>query len=215
MLVIALAFAGMTEKRILLLEDEALVAEYLTLVLSDEGYVVDHAATVAEGRSRLDERQYSLVIADLRLPDGNGLVVAERGAELGAKTCILSGYLSQLPQGSTQRHELWMKPIRPSEVVWAVQRSIGAPDSQPSRLPSSANSSAVKVIEIIEFDHFVSFHIQIADMQSVVQYRRAQVWLNDQNNWEISEDQQPFNVYTKLGKADCPTTNFCCSAKST
>src|SRR5437764_4353616 len=121
----------MVEKRILLLEDESLIAENLMLALSGEGYIVDHAATVAEGRSRLDERTYSVVIADLRLPDGDGLAVAEQGADKGAKTFILSGYLFQLSPGSAQRHELWMKPMRPSEVVWAVRRSIGAPASQP------------------------------------------------------------------------------------
>ena len=117
----------MAGKRILLLEDEADIAELLALALDGEGYVVDLAATIAEARTRLDTLIYTLVIADLRLPDGDGLGVAERAADLGAATFIMSGYLFQLERGAASRHELLMKPVRPSELVKAVRRSIGSP----------------------------------------------------------------------------------------
>jgi len=95
----------------------------LALFLRGEGYAVDVARTLAQGRARLDALPYSLVIADLRLPDGSGLEVVDRAAELGAKTSILSGYLLQLPPAAADRHELMMKPVRPSELIAAVQRS--------------------------------------------------------------------------------------------
>jgi DNA-binding response OmpR family regulator len=69
---------------------------------------------------------YALVIADLRLPDGDGLLVANRAAELGAKTAILSGYL-HLPLEAGDRHEIMIKPVRPSELIAAVWRQIGEP----------------------------------------------------------------------------------------
>jgi DNA-binding response OmpR family regulator len=117
----------MPSKRILLLEDEPEIAELLALALDSEGYVVDLAASVAEARTRLDTLVYSLVIADLRLPDGDGLEIAERAADLGAATFIMSGYLFQLDRGTATRHELLMKPLRPGEFVEAVRRSIGTP----------------------------------------------------------------------------------------
>jgi DNA-binding response OmpR family regulator len=128
--VIAPAHRGdshMAGKRILLLEDEPDIAELLALALDGEGYVVDLAATVAEARTRLDTLVYTLVIADLRLPDGDGLEIAERAADLGAATFIMSGYLFQLERGAATRHELLMKPLRPSELVEAVRCSIGSP----------------------------------------------------------------------------------------
>jgi DNA-binding response OmpR family regulator len=115
----------MAGKRILLLEDEADIAELLALALDGEGYVVDLAATVAEARTRLDTLVYTLVIADLR--DGDGLEIAERAADLGVATFIMSGYLFQLQRGAATRHELLMKPMRPSELIEAVRRSIGSP----------------------------------------------------------------------------------------
>jgi DNA-binding response OmpR family regulator len=115
----------MAGKRILLLEDEAEIAEILALALDGEGYLVDLAATVAEARTRLETLTYCLVIADLRLPDGDGLEIAEHAADLGAVTFIMSGYLFQLERGTASRHELLMKPLRPSELIEAVHRRIG------------------------------------------------------------------------------------------
>jgi len=116
------------EKRILLVEDDAAIHELLAAVLHGEGYRVDVATTVAEATAFLDESSYALVIADWRLPDGNGLLIADIAAELGAETMVMSGYLFQMPGGRADRHETLMKPLRPSELVAAVERSIGKTD---------------------------------------------------------------------------------------
>src|SRR5882762_1670321 len=75
--------AAMPGQRILLVEDEPEIGDMLALFLRGEGYAVDVARTLAQGRARLDALPYSLVIADLRLPDGSGLEVVDRAAELG------------------------------------------------------------------------------------------------------------------------------------
>ena len=115
----------MTGKRILLVEDEEEIAEILALVLRSEGYVVDTAASLAGAQQRLKSSRYALVNTDLRLPDGDGLEIADRAADLGARTSILSGYVFQLPPYAADRHEILMKPMRPSEFAAAVQRLIG------------------------------------------------------------------------------------------
>jgi len=115
----------MAAKRILLVEDEEEIAEILALVLRSDGYVVDTAGTLAQARHRLQSLRYALVNTDLRLPDGNGLEIADRAAELGARTSILSGYILQLPPHAADQHEVLMKPMRPSEFVAAVHRLIG------------------------------------------------------------------------------------------
>jgi DNA-binding response OmpR family regulator len=112
-------------KRILLVEDEEDIAEILGLVLESAGYAVDTAGTVAQARQLLEQSTYTLVNTDLRLPDGHGLEIADRAADLGVRTSILSGYVFQLPAGAAVRHEVMMKPMRPSEFVAAVHRLIG------------------------------------------------------------------------------------------
>jgi len=86
----------MATKRIRSVEDEAGIADRLALVLRGEGYVVDTASTVAQARRRLRSLRYTLVNSDLRLPDGDGLEIVDRAAELGSRTSILSGYVLQL-----------------------------------------------------------------------------------------------------------------------
>src|SRR5436309_2697922 len=115
----------MPEKRILLVEDERTTRELFTHFLHREGYRVDVAETVVEATELLDTSEYALVIADWRLPDGDGLMIADIAMELGAETVVMSGYLFQMPGRRAERHETLMKPLRPTELISAVERAIG------------------------------------------------------------------------------------------
>lgn len=108
--------------RILLVEDESDVADMLGIALRGEGYQVDIAGGATRANDRLDADGYELVIADWRLPDGDGLDIADRAADDGAKTMLISGYLFQIPVERTVRHEVLMKPMRPHELIDAVRR---------------------------------------------------------------------------------------------
>jgi DNA-binding response OmpR family regulator len=119
----------MPEKRILLVEDERELREVLALGLRRAGYTVEVAVTVADAELLLKQKRYALLIADWRLPDGNGIDLADRAAELRAKTIIISGYLFTLPAGAADRHGLLTKPISIFNVVAAVQHRIGNPTS--------------------------------------------------------------------------------------
>jgi hypothetical protein len=44
---------------------------------------------------------------------------------MGAKTILMTGFLFQIPVDRTDRHDTLMKPLRPREIVDAVERSIG------------------------------------------------------------------------------------------
>ena len=115
----------MPETRILLVEDDADVRGMLETALRGQGYAVDIAATAERARSRLDALRYDLVVADWRLPDGNGADVADHAAELGAKTAIISGYVHQLTPDTADRHEVMVKPMRPVELITTVRRLLG------------------------------------------------------------------------------------------
>jgi DNA-binding response OmpR family regulator len=117
----------LTTNRILLIEDEATTRELLTHILRSEGYAMDTAATAAAAVTHLESARYSLVIADWLLPDGNGIELADRAAELGCKTIVFSSYLFRLPVGSASRHQLMMKPVRPQEMMEVVRQAIGTP----------------------------------------------------------------------------------------
>lgn len=63
--------------RILLVEDDKLIAEGLEAALRHSGYVVDIASSRSEAEAVLDT-EYLLVLLDLGLPDGDGLDLLKR-----------------------------------------------------------------------------------------------------------------------------------------
>lgn len=58
--------------RILVIDDEPSLGPMLADWLGEEGYVVDHARTLAEARALRSVHSYEVSVVDLRLPDGDG-----------------------------------------------------------------------------------------------------------------------------------------------
>ena len=59
--------------KLLLLEDDDLLAESLAESLKDNGYLVDLAASLKAAKSLMATEHYELAILDIGLPDGSGL----------------------------------------------------------------------------------------------------------------------------------------------
>lgn len=108
--------------RILLVEDDPDLRLLLEHVLLGAGYEVDTAATVEAALARLAGPAYDLLLADGRLGDGTGMTVAARAAQAGSKTLIITGYAFDLPHDELGRYEYLLKPVRPSELLEAVER---------------------------------------------------------------------------------------------
>ena len=64
--------------RILLIEDEKRIADFVARGLEEVGYSVDTAANGQAGLFRLSDVVYDLIILDLMLPDMDGLGVLEK-----------------------------------------------------------------------------------------------------------------------------------------
>ena len=115
--------------RILLVEDEFDVRLLLEHVLLGAGYRVDLADGVEAACALLDTSSYDLVLADGRLPDGTGMMVAQRADETGTKTLIITGYAFGLPREQLERYEFLLKPVRPNELLTAVGRVLARAQS--------------------------------------------------------------------------------------
>jgi CheY-like chemotaxis protein len=61
------------EHRILIVDDEASLLEFLGLLFEEEGFEVTTASSFREGRARAAERDHDLILCDIMMPDGNGL----------------------------------------------------------------------------------------------------------------------------------------------
>jgi DNA-binding response OmpR family regulator len=107
---------------ILLVEDDLGVCLIIKDALLDAGYEVDATGRVIGGFVLLGSHSYDLVITDVRMPDGSGIEVADRAREKGIPTLIVTGYAFSLPNDDLDRFEVLSKPVRPSELVAAVER---------------------------------------------------------------------------------------------
>jgi DNA-binding response OmpR family regulator len=65
-------------ERILIVEDEANIASFVTLYLQKAGYTVDRASTGQEGLDLAARQPPALILLDLNLPDMDGLDVCRR-----------------------------------------------------------------------------------------------------------------------------------------
>jgi two-component system response regulator HydG len=63
---------------ILVADDETGVRESLAEVLRDAGYAVDTAVDGSAALAALDERDFAVVITDLRMPGADGLAVLRK-----------------------------------------------------------------------------------------------------------------------------------------
>lgn len=75
--------------KLLLLEDDDLLAESLAESLKDNGYLVDLAASLKAAKSLMATEHYELAILDLGLPDGSGLDLLAQWRKQKRSTPIL------------------------------------------------------------------------------------------------------------------------------
>src|SRR5688572_2180011 len=67
----------MPAMRILLAEDETMVARLISRVLAGNGESVELVASCHEAITRLQAERFDLVLLDMHLPDGDGFRVVE------------------------------------------------------------------------------------------------------------------------------------------
>jgi DNA-binding response OmpR family regulator len=80
--------------KVLLVEDEEALADTILLSLKKLGYDCQHARTLKEGREQLKNRQFSLLILDRNLPDGEGTRLLKDPNRGDAMSLILSAKAS-------------------------------------------------------------------------------------------------------------------------
>jgi DNA-binding response OmpR family regulator len=74
---------------LLLVEDDANVAQTLAARLRGEGFAVTHAGSVAAARAALAQQRFQAAVLDVGLPDGSGFDVARHLREASPQTAML------------------------------------------------------------------------------------------------------------------------------
>lgn len=122
---------------ILVMEDELNVAKGLEMVLSEEGYAVNLAMTGRDALESFDQRSFDLLVADLRLPDINGMEVIR---EVKAKwpdtsVVVITGYASTSSAVEAMKlgtFDYLPKPFTEDEIKTAIDGALKGKHSVPS-----------------------------------------------------------------------------------
>ena len=132
--------------RILVVEDEKRIADFLTRGLQGAGYAVDAAADGATGLHLIHATDYDLVILDLMLPDMDGLQVLEkiRNKKAGPPVLILSarGQVDDRVKGLELGADDYLtKPLLSSSCWRACVRCCAAASRRPRNCKSPISPS--------------------------------------------------------------------------
>lgn len=134
----------------LVLEDDATLANALARVVKSLGYDVAIAGTIARARRQIDEREPTVMLVDVNLPDGDGLeFMAELQETVRPNFVVITGDSSQQVAVKCIRakaFDMLPKPIRLEDLKRAVGRAIDAREQETLGL-DTANADSIPRVD--------------------------------------------------------------------
>jgi len=134
-----------TAKRVLIVEDDAHIAELLRMHLHDEGYAVTHAADGDAGVRELARGSWDALILDLMLPGVDGLEICRRARAMTRYTPIIitsarSSELHRILGLELGADDYLAKPFSLPELVARVKALLRRVDAMARNLKMDAGS---------------------------------------------------------------------------
>lgn len=151
-------------KQILLIEDDYALAMGTTYTLKAEGYEVGHAKNLAEARELLSTNDYSLILLDVMLPDGDGFSYLEELSQNGNATpvifCTAVGDESNIVRGLDLGADDYVtKPYRVKELLSRIAAVLRRAERvKNNNINNSYNSSTSSNAEPSEADATFGTH---------------------------------------------------------
>ncbi len=166
--------------RVLVVDDEAGMRDFLTLLLEGQGYDVATAADGGEALRVFDERPADLVISDIRMPkmDGVALLGGLRQRDPSVPVVLVTAYASA--ESAIQAMKLGAvdyitKPFKVAEIklvldrVLAARSRAGQPEGAPPETPPPADEGIHGIVgrspKMIELYKLIS---KVSDVDSTV-----------------------------------------------
>lgn len=145
-------------KQILLIEDDYALAMGTTYTLKADGYEVGHAKNLAEARELLSTNNYSLILLDVMLPDGDGFSYLEELSQKGNATpvifCTAVGDESNIVRGLDLGADDYVtKPYRVKELLSRIAAVLRRAERAMALNNNNSNNSLTgSNVESIEAD---------------------------------------------------------------
>jgi DNA-binding NtrC family response regulator len=120
----------MEKKKALVIDDEQIVLDSVSALLTDEGFEVDVSLHGRQGLDWAIERNYDVVLTDIRMPDIGGMKVLRDVKRINPTlpVIMITGYASvesavqAMKLGAAEYIE---KPFEPEQLLDAVSRALG------------------------------------------------------------------------------------------
>lgn len=118
------------KKKILIVEDEAVMREGVRDWLIEDGYEVECVETGEEALQRMKEEEFGVIVLDLRLPGIDGLEVYEQAKDLRPETqgIMITAYPSKETREKAQRLGLLnylTKPFKVEDLEKTIKGALG------------------------------------------------------------------------------------------
>jgi DNA-binding response OmpR family regulator len=114
---------------ILVMEDDLSVAKGLEMVLSEEGYTVNLAGTGELAMKAFRQKRFDLLVADLRLPDIDGMEVIKqvKKAKPETEVIVITGYGTTATAVEAMKlgvHDFLPKPFTEDQIKSAIDEAL-------------------------------------------------------------------------------------------
>jgi len=143
----------MEKNKALVIDDEQIVLDSVSKILTDENYEVDVSLSGREGLNRAIEKDYDIVLTDIRMPDIGGMRVLRdvKRAKPSLPVVIITGYASV--KSAVQAMKLGAadyieKPFTPDQLLKAVDAALDAAATQTPEVQDLIHKEEmIKVLE--------------------------------------------------------------------
>jgi len=126
----------MEKKKALVIDDEQVVLDSVSKILTDEDYKVDVSLSGREGLNQAIQKEYDIVLTDIRMPDIGGMRVLRdiKRAKPALPVVMITGYASV--RSSVQAMKLGAadyieKPFTPDQLIRAVASALDIAATKP------------------------------------------------------------------------------------
>jgi two-component system response regulator PilR (NtrC family) len=115
--------------RILVVDDERSMQEFLEIFLRGEGYEVATAGDVASGRAMLENDDFDVVISDIQMPGGSGLDLLHAARDTSPDTMVImiTAYASTETAIAAMKegaYDYLTKPFRVDEIRLVIDKAL-------------------------------------------------------------------------------------------
>lgn len=116
---------------ILVVDDEPTICEGCRLVLSEKGHAVDHCRYGRDGLAAIREKDYELILLDLKLPDADGMELLQHLHDESPRVAVIvmTGFSSVQNAVAAMKlgaYDYLSKPFSDDQLIIAVEKALTA-----------------------------------------------------------------------------------------